>query len=135
MNERNFLGRKTRYQARNFVIIGLLSTLASYGVLNFLFKYMQYNSVFIAAIVSNSCGIMVSYTGNYFWVFKAKSGMLRKFITFIIFYGVIGVFNSLVLFGSQKYLVSNLTVSFLIATVLSAILTFCSNKMFVFKAG
>ncbi|MGB0697033.1 MAG: GtrA family protein [Rhodospirillaceae bacterium] len=86
--------RKHEVKVR-FVIVGGANTvfgLVSFPILYFLLHPLGMHYMFIL-IISQTLGILVSYTTNKLFVFRTKGNIIREFMTFSSFHLIIFALN------------------------------------------
>ena len=117
-----------------YIFVGLSTVLIDFLIYKFLIKFIF---IYLAKTISFLSGTFFSYQLNRTWTFKSGGGKLSQFIKYLIIHStslVLNVFiNSLLLNTfSNNYLLSY-EVSFLIATLTSAIYNFLFIKVLIFN--
>jgi len=117
-----------------YIFVGLSTVLIDFLIYKFLIKFII---IYLAKTISFLSGTFFSYQLNRTWTFKSGKKTLSQFIKYLIIHItslVLNVFiNSLLLntFSKNYFLIYE--VSFLIATLTSAIYNFLFIKMFIFN--
>ena len=117
-----------------YIFVGLSTVLIDFLIYKFLIKFIV---IYLAKTISFLSGTFFSYQLNRTWTFKSGKKTLSQFIKYLIIHItslVLNVFiNSLLLntFSKNYFLIYE--VSFLIATLTSAIYNFLFIKMFIFN--
>lgn len=117
-----------------YIINGLSATLFHYIILrllliNFYFEYYA-TADFIAAFF----GICFSYLGNKFFVFKhSSSNHFVQYFIFLIFYFLMMVIHSSIIFIISDIYNVNFNIGFVIATLFQFLFTYYVNKTIIFK--
>ena len=92
------------------------------------------NSVGLANMIACCIGILVSFMGNRYIVFKLKSGNLsEQFMHFSVLYGFVAIFHGAFIYLWADFNGYNYRIGFLIATALQVLITYNYNKVFIFK--
>lgn len=117
-----------------YIFVGLLTVLIDFLIYKFLIKFIV---IYLAKTISFLSGTFFSYQLNRTWTFKSGKPKLSLFIKYLIIHItslVLNVFiNSLLLNTFSKNYFLSYEVSFLIATLTSAIYNFLFIKMFIFN--
>ena len=117
-----------------YIFVGLLTVLIDFLIYKFLIKFIV---IYLAKTISFLSGTFFSYQLNRTWTFKSGKLKLSQFIKYLIIHItslVLNVFiNSLLLNTFSKNYFLSYEVSFLIATLTSAIYNFLFIKMFIFN--
>ena len=117
-----------------YIFVGLSTVLIDFLIYKFLIKFIV---IYLAKTISFLSGTFFSYQLNRTWTFKSRKKTLSQFIKYLIIHItslVLNVFiNSLLLNTFSKNYFLSYEVSFLIATLTSAIYNFLFIKMFIFN--
>ena len=117
-----------------YIFVGLSTVLIDFLIYKFLIKFIV---VYLSKSISFLSGTFFSYQLNRTWTFKSGEKTLSQFIKYLIIHItslVLNVFiNSLLLNTFSKNYFLSYEVSFLIATLSSAIYNFLFIKMFIFN--
>ena len=117
-----------------YIFVGLSTVLIDFLIYKFLIKFIV---IYLAKTISFLSGTFFSYQLNRTWTFKSGKKTLSQFIKYLIIHItslVLNVFiNSLLLNTFSKNYFLSYEVSFLIATLTSAIYNFLFIKMFIFN--
>ena len=128
------LKNKKNKELLKYIFVGLSTVLIDFLIYKFLIKFIV---IYLAKTISFLSGTFFSYQLNRTWTFKSGKKTLSQFIKYLIIHItslVLNVFiNSLLLNTFSKNYFLNYEVSFLIATLTSAIYNFLFIKMFIFN--
>ena len=117
-----------------YIFVGLLTVLIDFLIYKFLIKFIV---VYLAKAISFLSGTFFSYQLNRTWTFKSGKTKLSQFIKYLIIHItsliINVVLNSLLLNTFSKNYFLSYEVSFLIATLASAIYNFLFIKKFIFS--
>ena len=117
-----------------YIFVGLSTVLIDFLIYKFLIKFIV---IYLAKTISFLSGTFFSYQLNRTWTFKSGKTKLSQFIKYLIIHItslIINVFlNSLLLNTFPKNYYLSYEVSFLIATLTSAIYNFLFIKKFIFN--
>ena len=117
-----------------YIFVGLSTVLIDFLIYKFLIKFII---IYLAKTISFLSGTFFSYQLNRTWTFKSGKKTLSQFIKYLIIHItslVLNVFiNSLLLNTFSKNYFLSYEVSFLIATLTSAIYNFLFIKKFIFN--
>lgn len=117
-----------------FVANGCFAALIHYGTLEFNLNILMLDSVGLANMIAYCFGILVSFLGNRYIVFKLISGNFsEQFLHFSAFYGFVAVFHGAFIYLWADFIGYNYRMGFLIAIVLQVLITYNYNKVFIFK--
>jgi len=113
----------------NFLIIGSINTLFYYTLYS-LFIYMEIDYK-LSVLLATTFGVLFSFYTMSKYVFKnPKKILIFKFIfNYILLYFL----NIYIISLSYKYLVKDLYISGFVAVVVVAIVSYFTNKYFIFK--
>ena len=128
------LKNKKNKELLKYIFVGLSTVLIDFLIYKFLIKFIV---IYLAKTISFLSGTFFSYQLNRTWTFKSGEKTLSQFIKYLIIHItslVLNVFINSLLFNifSKNYFLSY-EVSFLIATLTSAIYNFLFIKKFIFN--
>ena len=128
------LKNKKNKELLKYILVGLSTVLIDFLIYKFLIKFIV---IYLAKTISFLSGTFFSYQLNRISTFKSGKKKLSQFIKYLIIHItslVLNVFiNSLLLNTFSKNYFLSYEVSFLIATLTSAIYNFLFIKKFIFK--
>ena len=128
------LKNKKNKELLKYIFVGLSTVLIDFLIYKFLIKFIV---IYLAKTISFLSGTFFSYQLNRTWTFKSGKKTLSQFIKYLIIHItslVLNVFiNSLLLNTFSKNYFLSYEVSFLIATLTSAIYNFLFIKIFIFN--
>ena len=128
------LKNKKNKELLKYIFVGLSTVLIDFLIYKFLIKFIV---IYLAKTISFLSGTFFSYQLNRTWTFKSGKKTLSQFIKYLIIHItslVLNVFiNSLLLNTFSKNYFLSYEVSFLIATLTSAIYNFLFIKRFIFN--
>ena len=128
------LKNKKNKELLKYIFVGLSTVLIDFLIYKLLIKFII---TYLAKTISFLSGTFFSYQLNRTWTFKSGKKTLSQFIKYLIIHItslVLNVFiNSLLLDAFSKNYFLSYEVSFLIATLSSAIYNFLFIKMFIFN--
>ena len=117
-----------------YIFVGLSTVLIDFLIYKFLIKFIV---IYLSKTISFLSGTFFSYQLNRTWTFKSGKTKLSQFIKYLIIHItslIINVFlNSLILNTFSKNYFLSYEISFLIATLTSAIYNFLFIKKFIFN--
>ena len=128
------LKNKKNKELLKYIFVGLSTVLIDFLIYKFLIKFIV---IYLAKTISFLSGTFFSYQLNRTWTFKSGKKTLSQFIKYLIIHItslLLNVFiNSILLNTFSKNYFLSYEVSFLIATLSSAIYNFLFIKMFIFN--
>ena len=128
------LKNKKNKELLKYIFVGLSTVLIDFLIYKFLIKFIV---IYLAKTISFLSGTFFSYQLNRTWTFKSGKKTLSQFIKYLIIHItslILNVFiNSLLLNTFSKNYFLSYEVSFLIATLTSAIYNFLFIKKFIFN--
>ena len=128
------LKNKKNKELLKYIFVGLSTVFIDFLIYKFLIKFIV---IYLAKTISFLSGTFYSYQLNRTWTFKSGKKTLSQFIKYLIIHItslVLNVFiNSLLLNTFSKNYFLSYEVSFLIATLTSAIYNFLFIKIFIFN--
>ena len=128
------LKNKKNKELLKYIFVGLSTVLIDFLIYKFLIKFIV---IYLAKTISFLSGTFFSYQLNRTWTFKSGEKTLSQFIKYLIIHItslMLNVFiNSLLLNTFSKNYFLSYEVSFLVATLTSAIYNFLFIKVFIFN--
>lgn len=123
-----------RGQVLRYIGNGLVATTVHYLLLRFNIEVVQVPSAGLANAIAAIFGIVVSFLGNRYFVFRAAGKALaRQGALFLASYGLIALLHGLILYVWTDRAGLNYTMGFLLATVVQVACSFVINKFLVFR--
>lgn len=136
MRTRHLLTKSSIYKNKLFryVLNGLIATLIHYAVLNFNIYVLDFSSMGAANTIAACIGILASFIGSRYFVFRANSGDVTSQLTrFVILYSCVALLSGAILYiWSDVYGLTH-HLGFLIATCAQVAISYSGNKLLVFK--
>ena len=128
------LKNKKNKELVKYIFVGLSTVLIDFLIYKFLVKFIV---IYLAKTISFLSGTFFSYQLNRTWTFKSGKKTLSQFIKYLIIHItslVLNVFiNSLLLNTFSKNYFLSYEISFLIATLTSAVYNFLFIRIFIFN--
>ena len=128
------LKNKKNKELLKYIFVGLSTVLIDFLIYKFLIKFIV---IYLSKTISFLSGTFFSYQLNRTWTFKSGKTKLSQFIKYLIIHItsliINVVLNSLLLNTFSKNYFLSYEVSFLIATLTSAIYNFLFIKNFIFN--
>jgi putative flippase GtrA len=118
-----------------FVLNGLVATAVHYAVLVTLIEFVRVESAGLANGIAAVFGISASYLGNRILVFQSRASHSRTLPRFLLVYCLVTLLHAGVLAIWTDYEKLPYTLGFLLATAMSLLLTYFSNRNFVFSSA
>ncbi|MBT4764775.1 GtrA family protein [bacterium] len=120
-------------KAMKFLINGGISTIIHYLALIFIVEIISISFV-IANILAGILGTTYSFIGNKYFVFKShEESMHYQAVKFLILYGFLIAAHTLILFSLTNMIGFDYRVSFVLASIVLAIVSFLLNNSLVFN--
>lgn len=117
-----------------YIINGVAATLIHYLILYFNVTILEISSKGYANLIAAIFGITASFLGSKYFVFNEKQSKVEhQFFKFFILYGIFALLHGLVLSIWSDYFKLDYRAGFLVATFLQFILSYLSNKFWIFK--
>ena len=117
-----------------YVTNGVVATIVHYSVLSMNLEVLKISSAGIANVIAAVVGISISFLGSRYFVFRCvKKSMAGQAFKFVLLYGFIAVLHGMVLLIWSDWLRFDYRFGFLIATGVQFSLSYCSNKLLVFR--
>lgn len=118
-----------------YIINGVVATGVHFFILTVCIEFIEIQSAAIANFIAAIFGILCSFFGSRYFVFKSAQGPLAKQASyFVSLYFAIAFFHALVLYAWTDYYQYDYRYGFLIATILQIVLSYSGNKFLVFKS-
>ncbi len=116
-----------------FALTGVLNTLVDYGVFTLLTVIFGVN-IYLSQVVSYSCGIINSFLINRSWTFKSKDNLISPTTVKFIIANILTLIISLpLLHFFGVYLGINNLIAKLITTAFTMVINFLLTRLWVFK--
>lgn len=118
-----------------FALNGLAATGVHYGALRLLVDGFDARPVGLANFFAASIGIVFSFLGNRYVVFRTRSNgsLLDRFLRFLLLYASLAILSALVLFVWTDLRGRSYHIGFVLATVFQFILSYFGNRYLVFR--
>ena len=121
-------------QAARYIVNGVVATAVHYAVLRFNLGVLHIPSAGLANLIAAGFGIMSSFLGSRYFVFRAHAGsFLHQFAKFGVLYASIALLHGCVLWIWTDINHLDFRIGFLLATALQVALSFWGNKVLVFR--
>lgn len=128
------LDAELRGQLVRYLINGLVATAIHYGVLSFNMEVLGMRSAGVANGIAAIFGIVASFVGSRYFVFRARQGRLaRQGVLFLCTYGCIALLHAGILHVWTDVYRLHYALGFLLATGIQLMSSFVANKFMVFK--
>jgi putative flippase GtrA len=125
---------ESRWQFARYLVNGVAATLVHYGVLTLLVEVVRLPSAGLANLLAAMVGIMASFIGSRYFVFRAQHGDWRSQAQrFAVVYAILAVVHAAVLFLWTDQLGYDFRIGFVLATGLQMTISFLANKLLVFS--
>lgn len=121
------------HQAKRFGLVGLGATGVHFLVLSAAVHIFQVASLTVATVIGTCCGIVVSYLGHHRFTFAAVGGHVPRFSMFVVVYGVVMTLHGGLMYVMGDTLGWTYAVPFIVATGISAAITFVLTRQVVFR--
>lgn len=121
------------HQAKRFGLVGLGATGVHFLVLSAAVHVFQVASLTVATVIGTCFGIVVSYLGHHRFTFAAVGGHVPRFSMFLIVYGVVMTLHAGLMYVMGDTLGWTYAVPFIVATAISAAVTFVLTRQVVFR--
>jgi len=117
-----------------YVCNGLFATAIHFGVLVLLFQYFAVSSAGLANMLSAVVGLVVSFFGNRYFVFrKFGDKLFSQAAGFSVLYGLIALLHGGILFLWSDLQHWDYRIGFVVATAIQMLISYFGNKMVVFR--
>ncbi len=117
-----------------YIINGVVATLVNYGMLNFNMLILGMKSAGAASFLATIFGIMASFLGSRYFVYRHHSNTVSsQIIRFILLYGFIAIVSGLVLYVWSDLYGFSYHLGFIVATFIQVLFSYVGNREFVFK--
>jgi putative flippase GtrA len=131
----HFVSSNKMLEGIRYIINGLFATAVHYGVLTFNITFLKFESAGIANFVAALFGITISYIGNRVYVFRSRThAIFSEMLRFLVLYLVIALCHGVVLSAWTDWQGWDYRWGFLAATCMQVCLSYCGNKILVFKS-
>ena len=121
-------------QSVRYVINGLLATSVHFVVLTFNLKCLAWSSAGQSNLVAAIFGIMTSFIGSRYYVFRGSAEPLaQQAVRFIFLYIAIALMHGAMLYLWVDVYLMNYVTGFILATFMQMVFSFWGNKVMVFK--
>jgi putative flippase GtrA len=126
--------KKHAPEVLRYIVNGLVATAVSYGVFHTNLTLFHMQSAGIANFIATCFGIVVSFLGSRYFVFRGHSGSSgSQAAKFLAFYGMLAVMQGAVLAVWTDWLHLDPNVGFVLATILQVSCSYFGNKFLVFR--
>ena len=126
--------RSQALEVSRYVINGLVATAVHYGVLTINIGFFEFKSVGWANFIAAIFGIVTSFLGSRYFVFKRISeDILHQALKFGSLYGVVSVLHGLFLWVWSDLQGLDYRLGFLVATGVQVSMSYLGNRYLVFK--
>lgn len=116
-----------------YIVNGLFATSVHYGVLNFNLIVVGVDSIGLANMIASLFGIMVSFIGSRYYVYREHSNVIAsQVVRFILLYAVIAVIHGLILYIWSDFYGLSYHLGFIFATLIQINFSYFGNKLLVF---
>jgi putative flippase GtrA len=117
-----------------YIFNGFLATAIHFSVLTFNLKILHIQSAGFASFVAAFFGIVFSFFGNRYFVFKSSNLTLTyQAAKFFLLYGLIAFIHGFFLFVWSDLMLLDYRLGFLAATFFQFIFSYMGNKKIVFN--
>jgi putative flippase GtrA len=117
-----------------YIFNGFLATAIHFSVLTFNLKILHIQSAGLASFVAAFFGIVFSFIGNRYFVFKSSNLTLTyQAAKFFLLYGLIACIHGVFLFVWSDLMLLDYRLGFLAATFFQFIFSYMGNKKIVFN--
>ena len=133
LSEQHVLMESTRHFYL-YLINGIAATAVHYAVFTSNIFIFEFASAGIANLIASIFGIITSFLGNRYFVFKnLDRNIFDQGLNFFLLYSVIAAMNGLILYIWSDRIGLSYNLGFVLATALQFILSFYGNKFLIFK--
>lgn len=120
-------------QIPRFVVNGLIATSVHFGVLSFNMEVLGLQSAGIANLIAATFGILASFIGSRYYVFRAsKAALTGQAFRFLILYALLALANGLFMHLWADLLGWDYRIGFVFATAMQMVLSYLGNQRLVF---
>ena len=120
-------------EVMRFTANGLVATGVHYLVLHTCVELLNFALVGLANFLASVVGILMSFAGNKYYVFKSLGGPTKsQLVRFIIFYAVIAFIHGAFLYLWSDVLNKGVNSGFVVAVMIQFLLGYLSSKFFIF---
>lgn len=117
-----------------YLVSGCVATGVHFVVLVFCMQVLNWSSAGAANGIAAIFGITTSFVGNRYYVFKHSiETAASQIVKFLMLYLCIALLHAGVLLVWADYYQLNYAIGFFMATLMQLTLSYCGNKVLVFK--
>lgn len=117
-----------------YTINGLVATGAHYLVLYTCVELLNFPLVGLANFLASVVGILVSFAGNKYYVFKSVGGPAKtQLLKFIFFYVFVAFIHGTFLYLWSDVFNNNFNSGFVVAVIIQFLLGYLSSRFFIFN--
>jgi len=117
-----------------YIINGIVATAIHFTILTINIDIFKFTSAGIANLVAAIFGILASFIGSRYFVYRGHSGTITShMIKFILLYSSIALLHGGVLYIWTDIYHHTYQIGFVLATILQVALSYIGNKVLVFK--
>jgi len=117
-----------------YIINGLIATTIHFSILFFNIEIVEMTSAGLANFIAAFFGIISSFVGNKYYVYKNKAGnIINHMIKFFFLYITIAILHGLILYIWTDIYSFNWSIGFIIATGVQMTFSYIGNKIWVFN--
>ena len=117
-----------------YLINGVFATLVNYAILNFNLIVLDMDSAGLANFIAAFFGIVVSFLGSRYFVYKKHSNSTSsQAVRFLFLYGFLAILSGFVLYVWSDLYGFSYHIGFVIATFIQMLFSYFGNKILVFK--
>ena len=126
----NKIGKK---KIIRFLFVGLVNAISGYTLIILLYSLLNFN-FYLSNFIGYLFGLMISFTLNRNFVFKAQGKIIGQFLKFIFSFLLSYFLNIFVFYISSEFINLNYYFALLIASLFYSISFFISCNFFTFKS-
>lgn len=122
-------------QSIRFIVSGLIATAIHFFVLTFNLKVLNWSSAGVSNMVAAAFGITASFIGSRYYVFSNSiEPLFKQIYRFLLLYISIACLHGLIMYVWVDRFGLHYISGFILATFMQVALSFCGNKLLVFKS-
>jgi len=125
----NKIGKK---KIIRFLLVGLVNAISGYTLIILLYSLLNFN-FYLSNFIGYLFGLMISFTLNRNFVFKAQGKIIVQFLKFILSFFLSYFLNIFVFYISSEFINLNYYLALIIASLFYSISFFISCNFFTFK--
>ena len=125
----NKIGKK---KIIRFLLVGLVNAISGYTLIILLYSLLNLN-FYLSNFIGYLFGLMISFTLNKNFVFKAQGKIIVQFLKFILSFFLSYFLNIFVFYISSEFINLNYYLALIIASLFYSISFFISCNFFTFK--